>query len=366
MTPTSDQELADLIRDADTPLRISGGGTRGDLGNPVEGTHLSTAGLNGITLYEPGALTLIAQAGTPVAEVEAALASEGQMLPFEPMDHRALMGTTGTPTIGAVAACNISGPRRIQAGAARDSMIGVRFVDGRGDVIQNGGRVMKNVTGYDLVKLMAGSYGTLGVLTEISFKVLPRPEAAATVSIDGLEAEAAIATLCRAMGSPNDVTGAAYVGGTVHLRVEGFEGSVAFRAEALKTLFKDRDIAVEMDAAKNAQLWQSIRDVEALSNTTGNIWRLSCKPTEAPGLVAALSARHDIKAAYDWSGGLVWIAAPGDADLRATTGSFDGHLSLIRGTGFPAFQDTGPLRRIEAGLRAQFDPKGILNPGVMG
>jgi glycolate oxidase FAD binding subunit len=152
------------------------------LGRPVQAERtLSTRGLSGIRLYEPGALTLVAGAGTPMADVEAALAAEGQMLPFEPIDHRRLLDTAGEPTIGGAVATGASGPRRIQRGGCRDAMIGVRFVDGSGRAVANGGRVMKNVTGLDLVKLMAGSYGTLGVLTEVGFKVLPAPQATATL-----------------------------------------------------------------------------------------------------------------------------------------------------------------------------------------
>jgi glycolate oxidase FAD binding subunit len=182
MTPNSEAELAQIVADAKAPLAIHGGGTRGVA---VDGDALSTANLSGIELYEPGALTIVVKAGTPVAEVDAALAIEGQRLAFEPMDHRGLLGATGTPTMGGLIAANISGPRRIQAGAARDFALGVRFVDGRGEIIKNGGRVMKNVTGYDLVKLMSGSHGTLGVLTEVSLKVLPMPETEATLLLHG-------------------------------------------------------------------------------------------------------------------------------------------------------------------------------------
>ncbi|MBS4010810.1 MAG: FAD-binding protein, partial [Roseovarius sp.] len=210
MTPKTEADLAEIIRGAEGPLRIEGGGTR-PIGALSNGARLSTAGLRGITLYEPGALTLVAQAGTPLAEIEAALDAEGQRLAFEPMDHRGLLGTQGTPTIGGVVAANVSGPRRIQAGACRDFLLGVRFVDGRGQIVKNGGRVMKNVTGYDLVKLMAGSYGTLGVLTEVALKVLPRPRSMGMLRIEGLSDAVAVTALCRALASPYEVTGAVHL-----------------------------------------------------------------------------------------------------------------------------------------------------------
>jgi glycolate oxidase FAD binding subunit len=236
LAPENEAELAEAVAEAagaGTPLEIRGGGTRAGLGRPVQASKtLSTAGLSGISLYEPGALTLVVKAGTPVAEVEAALAAEGQMLPFEPMDHRALLGTDGEPTIGGVVACGVSGPRRIQAGACRDAMLGVRFVNGRGEVVKSGGRVMKNVTGYDLTKLICGSYGTLGVLSEIAFKVLPKPEAEATLVCEGLGAADGVAALNAALASPFGITGAAHMGGDAEgrslVRIEGLAGSVAY------------------------------------------------------------------------------------------------------------------------------------------
>ncbi|MAB17327.1 MAG: 2-hydroxy-acid oxidase, partial [Roseobacter sp.] len=189
MAITSEETLVDAVKGAAGPISVQGGGTRG---LPATGQIMRVAGLQGITLYEPGALTLVAKPGTPVTEIEEALAAENQRLAFEPMDHRELLGTSGTPTIGGVMAGNISGPRRISVGAARDFLLGVRFVDGRGQVVRNGGRVMKNVTGYDLVKLMAGSYGTLGVLTEVALKVLPRPRSMGMLRIEGLSDSSAV------------------------------------------------------------------------------------------------------------------------------------------------------------------------------
>ena len=371
--PRDEAELSEAVRAATGPLRIRGGGTR-PIGGPVTGVVLSTARLSGITLYEPGALTLVARAGTPLAEIEAALAVEGQRLAFEPMDHRRLLGTDGAPTIGGVVAANVSGPRRVQAGACRDSLLGVRFVDGLGVVIKNGGRVMKNVTGYDLVKLMAGSYGTLGVLSEVSLKVLPAPDALASVTIAGLDDARAVAAMTRALGSPYEVSGAAHLpdapGGPLTLmRVEGLAASVAYRAERLAALLAGYGAVVDSDAAHARQVWADLRDVVAFSGQAGDVWRLSVKPSDAPGLVARMGARAVI---YDWGGGLIWALMPEGVDLRAGLGNFSGHATLIRASEevrarMPAFQpEPAPLAVLSEGLRARFDPRGILNPGLMG
>jgi len=211
-TPTSESAIKDAVLEAkaaNAPLRIIAGGTRGQIGKPGEiAQALDISGLSGITRYEPGSLTLEAKAGTPLHEIEAALASEGQMLAFEPMDHRPLLGTTGEPTIGGVVACNISGPRRFLSGACRDYLLGVRFVDGQGRVIANGGRVMKNVTGLDLTKLACGAYGTLGILTEVALKVLPRLERAATLQFTNVTDDEAVRLFCRAVTTPVEVSGA--------------------------------------------------------------------------------------------------------------------------------------------------------------
>ncbi len=375
MTPETENELADIIRAANAPLRIRGGGTR-PIGRPVDGQPLSTASLTGIKLYEPGALTLVVAAGTPVQEIDAALDAEGQRLPFEPMDHRGLLGTTGSPTIGGVVAANVSGPRRIQCGAARDFLLGVRFVDGQGQIIRNGGRVMKNVTGYDLVKLMAGSYGTLGVLTEVALKVLPRPQATVTLRLEGLVDNCAMAALSRALASPYEVTGAAHMqegpGGVpvTLIRLEGFTNSVSYRADALRRLLAEfGDATLETDPEDTGATWKALRDVTPFHGRAGTVWRLSVKPTDAPGILAACPG---CTAIYDWGGGLIWLLAPEGSDLtgaalRKKIAAQGGHATLIRGVDPEPFHPRpAPVAQLEQGLRQRFDPKGILNPGLMG
>jgi glycolate oxidase FAD binding subunit len=337
---------------------------------------LRCSGLSGITLYEPGALTLVAGAGTPVSQIDAALKAEGQRLAFEPMDHRALLGTEGEPTLGGVFAANISGPRRIQGGAARDYALGVRFVDGTGSIVKNGGRVMKNVTGYDLVKLMCGACGTLGVLTEVALKVLPVPETQATLMLRRLGDKQAVEAMSVALGSPYEVTGAAHCakvveGGAVTLlRVEGFEASVAYRIGRLKEVLARFGTEIQVaDADMSAWVWESVRDGTAMKDLEGDVWRVSCKPSDAP----ALAARSKAEGWYfDWGGGLIWIRMAAGTDLRARLGAFDGHATLVRASAetraaLPVFQPEAPgVARLSAGLRARFDPRGIFNPGLMG
>lgn len=360
MRPGTEAELAEAVAGAAGPLLVRGGGTR-TLG-VVAGEVLETQGLTGITLYEPGALTLVVRSGTPLAEVERVLAAERQRLAFEPPDLRALLGRTGVSTIGGVVAANASGPRRVQAGAARDALIGVRFVDGNGRVVKNGGRVMKNVTGYDLVKLMAGSRGVLGVLTEVSFKLQSVPEAEATLVIEGLGEDEGLAVLRAALGSPFDISGAARHSGRSLVRVEGMDGSVAYRLGRLRALLPG-DVTV-VDGDESARLWRGVRDVASLAASPGDIWRLSTLPTAA----AAVVARTEGEALWDWAGGLIWLcAAPGQgADIAAAVAG-RGHATLIRGEGGPVFPpEAAEVAALAAGLRARFDPRAILNRGMMG
>jgi glycolate oxidase FAD binding subunit len=368
MRPTSEAELAEIIRTATGPLAIEGGGTR-RIGPSGGGAPLDMAGLSGISLYEPGALTVVAGAGTPLAQVEAALAAEGQRLPFEVPDLRGLLGRNGVSTIGGVASANASGPRRIQAGACRDSLIGIRFVSGEGDVIKNGGRVMKNVTGYDLVKLLAGARGSLGVLSEVSFKVLPRPETEATLLCRGLAPAQAAAAMATALGSPFEVTGAAYeTQGTVTaLRIEGMEGSVGYRrAELARLLGAGWDV---LDPAASAAHWGTVRDVSAFAGAEGAVWRISVKPGDMPAVLAALGA--DVPAICDWGGGLIWALVPSAGDgkaapLRGLLAQIGGHATLMRGhehlADVPVFHpEPAALAALSEGLRRKFDPKGLFS-----
>ncbi len=380
MKPKSEQELADVVKASaakGTRLQIRGGGSRARLGHGVTGELLDITGLKGVSLYEPGALTIVTAAGTPLETIEKTLAKEGQRLPFEPMDHRALYGTNGKSTIGGVVAANISGPRRIQAGACRDSLIGVRFVDGEGTIIKNGGRVMKNVTGYDLVKLMAGSHGTLGVLTEVAFKVLPMPEAGATVIIEGLDNDKAGAAMSAALTAPYDVNGAAHLPATAdtaartYVRVEGFEGSVKYRSGKLKDLLAGfGDVSIEADRARSDKMWHQIRDAEAVAAGKGDIWRISVKPSDGPKLANLLGREAQIQ--FDWGGGLVWACVPESTNVRDVMNGIEGHATLIRSDDATAKQlgvfqpEPASLAKISAGLRSRFDPHGILNPGRMG
>lgn len=364
MRPETEAELAEMVRGAGGPLYLRGGGTRGPV---APGAAVDLTGLSGVRLYEPGALTLVAGAGTPLAEVEALLAGEGQRLPFEPPDLCALLGRSGRSTIGGVAAANASGPARVRAGAARDAMIGLRAVDGRGAVIKSGGRVMKNVTGLDLVKLMAGAHGTLGVLSEVAFKLLPAAETTASLCLHGLTVERAVAAMAAALGSPFEVSGAAHVPGQgeTHLRLEGFAASVAYRLERLRGLMAAE--AAEMSVSPEpGALWRGLRDGAPLAGRAGDLWRLSVQPSAAPALVRRLP--EGARSLLDWGGGLIWALVPDGTDLRAHLGGFAGHGRLMRGgAGMPVFQPQAPgPARLAEGLRAAFDPRGILNRGIMG
>ena len=388
LLPGSEAEAATAVSDAlagSSPLSIEGGGTRAGVGRPVQTARtLSSRGLAGITLHEPAEMVIAARAGTPLAEVVKVLEGSGQALTFEPMDHRPLLGTAGEPTVGAVAAGNISGPRRIQAGAARDSLIGVRLINGLGEAVKSGGRVMKNVTGLDLVKLVAGSWGTLGFLTEVTFKVLPRPERAATLVLRGLDDAQGVRVLAAALGSPFDVTGAAHLpaalgsGSRTLVRLEGLGFSVDYRVGELRRLFRRDGAAELLEGEAAASLWRSVRDAEPLAEPRDRaVWRISTAPSRGPELAGVIGRLlGDARWFFDWGGGLVWLACSvaGDAGavaVRAAVHQYGGHATLVRApaevrAALDVFQPLPePVRRLTAGITAAFDPHGIFNPGRM-
>lgn len=386
--PQSEDELVSLVAEANrnsASIAVQGGNTRAGLGRPRQNAVVvSTAGLQGVTLHEPAEMVISALAGTPLRVVEETLAAKGQMLPFEPMDHRALYGTSGEPTIGAVAAANVSGPRRVMVGACRDHLIGVRFVNGNAEVIKSGGRVMKNVTGLDLVKLQAGAHGTLGVLTEVTFKVLPRPETTATMVLDGLDDARAIAALSSALGSPFEVSAAAHlpagIGGEKAqslLRFENFAASIDYRFAALAELLKAYGPARRLDEAASLPLWAGIRDCGPfVEPRDAAIWRLSVKPSDAPGIVAKIRAGiPSLRHLFDWGGGLIWLSVPQGDDAgasvirKALAGK--GHATLVRASdairaSVPVFEpEAAPIAALSKRIKASFDPGRIINPGRM-
>ncbi|WP_210496980.1 FAD-binding protein [Microvirga antarctica] len=386
-TPRDESEAATIVAQAAAGglrLAIGGANSKAALGRRMEvDSRLSSTQMSGVTLYEPAELVIAAKSGTPVSEVVRVLTERGQELPFEPMDYRPLLGTRMEPTIGALAAMNISGPRRIMAGAARDSLIGIRAVNGRGQVVKSGGRVMKNVTGLDLVKLLAGSWGTLGFLTEVTFKVLPRTERMATLIWRGLDDVRAIAALSRALGSPFDITGAAHLptpdvkGSRTLIRLEGFSVSVDYRLGEVRRLLKGAGSAEILEGRGAESLWQSVRDATVLQDHAERaVWRVSTAPSKAPALAAEVARALDAQWFYDWGGGLLWIATRPEGDagaavVRAATRSAGGHATLLRAP--DAIRDTvdvfepqsEAIMTLQRGIKASFDPAGIFNPGRM-
>ncbi|AYG58203.1 FAD-binding protein [Rhizobium jaguaris] len=394
--PKTENEAAAIIRDhaaRSAALAVVGGNTRVGFGNAVAAeATLCSRELTGIVAYNPGEMVITARAGTPVADIEAALVQSGQMMAFEPMDHRPLLDTDGEPTIGGVFAANVSGPRRFVSGAARDSLLGVRFVNGKGEIVKAGGRVMKNVTGLDLVKLMAGSHGTLGLLTEVTFRVPPRPKTEETIIVSGLNDAEAANAMAAVMALPLDVSGAAHLPLTVAwtfldgqlpqgeatvLRIEGLAGSVSVRAEKLASAMRRLGPVTRLAEAESHRLWREIRDVKPYADGTMRpIWRVSVAPSVGHQLVAALRLEAGVDAYYDWQGGLVWMrmeAEPEGELLRRYIHVLGGgHATLLRAT--PAARATTlsfqpqpeAVALLSARVKEKFDPMRIFNPGKMG
>jgi glycolate oxidase FAD binding subunit len=372
-------------------LEIAGQGSKRGIGRPNQSDiTLDLSGLTGVTLYEPEELVLSARAGTPIAEIERLVAERNQELAFEPADYGPLLGApAGAGTIGGVLATNLSGPRRIKAGAARDHFLGVSAVSGRGETFKSGGRVVKNVTGYDLCKLLAGSWGTLGAMTEVTIKTLPRAETEATVLLTGLGDGKAAQAMAEAMGSSCEVSGAAHLppaalgelqglfaGKTVTLmRLEGVAPSVSHRIDVLAALLKAYGSAETLGAETSRVVWRAVRDVLPFTEDERPVWRVSTAPMRG-AVIAAAAASSGADYYFDWAGGLLWIAMPpsddaGSALIRPAVAEAGGHATLIRAPAAirakvsvfdPQAEGVAALTRR---IKDSFDPKGVLNPGRM-
>lgn len=368
-SPTNAEEIAQIVSSAAAEretLEIVGNATKRGMGRPVNAAHtLTTQKLTGVSLYEPEELVLSARAGTPLSEIEALLAANRQQLAFEPQH-------LGAQTIGGVIAAGIAGPRRVQAGAVRDHLLGFTAVNGRGEIFKSGGRVVKNVTGYDLSKLMAGSFGTLAVLSEVTLKVLPQAEARVTLAVRGQSAREGAALLCKALGMPFEVTGAAWIpmfdeSSVTALRLEGFSDSVADRAQSLT-----RSLGVSIMGTEFDTFWEAVRDVTFLDASQA-LWKVSVPPSSGADILEAMPQSHGI---LDWGGGLVWLAVPekgncGAARLREIVAETGGHATLVRASEearsrLDVFQPQAPaLAALTARVKDSFDPLRLFNPGRM-
>ena len=383
-------------------VEIVGHGSKRAIGRPAQtDLTLDLSALSGVTLYEPEELVLSAKAGTPLAEIEALLAANGQQLAFEPMDYAAVLGgAAGRGTIGGALAANVSGPRRLKSGAARDHFLGVSAVSGRGESFKSGGRVVKNVTGYDLCKLMAGSWGTLAAMTDVTIKVLPRSETEQTLLVRGLDPARAVAAMTSAMGSSCDVSGAAHLpaevaarmpvpgsagGAVTALRLEGFSPSVIERKRMLAALMQPLGELATADGQASRAVWTAIRDVtpfaaDGASTSSGQhaspLWRISTAPSRGAELAAMIATAAQAQMFFDWAGGLIW-AMLGPCDdagaplVRRAVAAAGGHATLIRaGASARAAIDVfapqdAAVAALTKRVKESFDPKGVLNPGRM-
>ncbi len=402
--PLDENELIAAIADAvaaNETLAISGHGSKAGLGRPVVASaNLSVARLSGIVHYAPGELVMEAGPATPMAEIEAALGEHNQQLAFEPPDLGPLYGHAALDgTIGGAIACNLSGSRRPFAGAARDHVLGIRAVSGRGEVFASGGRVVKNVTGYDMSKLMTGSFGTLAVLSLVTFKVLPRAEMIRTVLLFGQSPAQAAVTMADAVDGPWDVSAAGYLpqtaaarasvdyvakaGGPVTaLRVEGSREGAIDRTKALRAALSSSGETEELHASRSRIFWSELSSGVLLPGAGEDIlWRLSLPPAQGIAAGGAIQEALGGEVTFDWAGGLLWYAPapavePADIDagaekLRRIVSAHGGHATLMRAPEpvrrlVPVFEpEEAALAALTRRVKENFDPRGVLNPGRM-
>jgi glycolate oxidase FAD binding subunit len=397
------KDVEQVVRAAiagEQPLEIIGHGSKRLVGQPMAtNALLDLSALNAVTAYEPNELIITVQAGAPLADVQSLIDSRNQQFAFEPIDTSTLLGTPKLGTIGGMIGVGLAGPRRIQAGGARDHLLGAHAVSGFGDSFKAGGRVVKNVTGYDLCKLLAGSWGTLAVMTEVTLKVMPRPESERTLVLRGLDDVSANKAMTAALGSPFDVSGAAHVPNSAFratagaltdlgspqqaitlLRLEGITASAAHRAIALGKILAPFGAAEVLEDAASGAVWRSVRDIQpfAADGALGSwpVWRIVCPPASGGTLGAGLARDTGGDVLYDWGGGLIWAALPPKSDAQAAlvrqrVNAVGGHATLIRASeevrrNVDVFHPQhGGVASLSERVRASFDPKNILNRGRM-
>lgn len=413
--PENEQQLIDVLEWAANEraaMSVVGLSTKAALGHSVGAqSTIELSGLWGITQYEPSELVLTARAGTPLKDIVAVLEENNQFMAFEPMDFTPLYGVvSGTGddmsggslagTIGGMVAAGFAGPRRIRQGGVRDHVLGFRAISGRGEVFKSGGKVMKNVTGFDLSKLMAGSFGTLAVMSEVTIKVMPAPEKTRTVLVFGLNDDLAMKSMAYALNSPNEVSSAAHLpaviasrsaipmiadegGAVTAVRVEGPEPSVVARCQALRELLGAGHKTEELHTTRSRAFWRAMRDVEFFRADAGSafsensqVWRLSVPPSHGATVLESLVGQCGGEGLYDWGGGLIWYsmpAQPGAAHqiVRGALSKCGGHATLIRAdsavrANVPVFQpQTDAMAALVQRIKNGFDPHQILNPGRM-
>jgi glycolate oxidase FAD binding subunit len=395
------KDVEEVVRAAianEQPLEVIGHGSKRGIGHAMAtNAVLDVSALNAITAYEPNELIVTLQAGAPLADVLSLIDAKNQQFAFEPMNTAPLLGTPALGTIGGMIATGLAGPRRIKAGGARDHLLGAHAVSGFGDSFKTGGKVVKNVTGYDLCKLLAGSWGTLSVMTEVTLKVMPKPEAERTLLLRGLDDAAANKAMTAALGSPFDVSGAAHLPKSAFrtrteglgdiagqsealtvLRLEGITASAAHRAGSLRELLAPFGTATLVEDIASAALWAVIRDVLpfAADGALGAwpVWRIVCPPASGAALGTLLARETGGDVIYDWGGGLIWAALPPKSDAHASavrerTNAVGGHATLIRAAedirrGVDVFHpQAAGIAALSERVRASFDPKTILNRG---
>lgn len=398
LTPLVNRDLQDMIREANDKghsLEILGHGSKRQIGRVAPGTTpVTMRRLTEVTLYEPSELVLSARAGTPLVEIERLIQSYNQQLPFEYLDFSAILDTDpGWGTVGALFACNFSGSRRILKGSARDHLIGVKAINGRGERFKAGGRVMKNVTGYDLTKFMANSWGTLAVMTEVTMKLLPRPPSECTLFMYGISEDIALEALASAAATPYEVSGAVHLAkdhahpslegvsyvrdkALTAIRLENTPKSIDYRSDKIRDLLSAFGDIYFIDEPESRLFWQNMRKLTFLSNHEGAIWRISITPTEAYRAAQQIKKLIDAEVSFDWAGGLMWVATRGVADMgssdiRRIVAQAGGHATLIRASKnsphtVSTFHPLDPAHmNLTRMIKKQFDPNGVLNPNRM-